>query len=352
MLDWFKRSMRPERPLYPHRHAFMSDTKEWAFSSQLRPRQETLDFDLDRALNALVLLHAEVSEDAVTANVLGTERLGSGVAIAHEGRELVLTIGYLIAEAESIWLTTHDGRVNPGHALAYDPVTGFGLVLPFSPLNVSPLALGSIRQLTVGDALIVASHGGLQHALNARLIAIREFAGYWEYLLEHALFTSPAHPHWSGAALIGRQGELLGIGSLLTQETTEGETFDANMFVPVDLLQPLMTEMIEHGGTRGAARPWLGVQAGEQEHHVVIAGITPGGPADRAGIRAGDVILEVGGRKVSGLAQFFRILWACGPAGIEIEMAILRPGRSSAKAMLLKVPTVSRQAFLKKPQRH
>lgn len=326
----------------------MPETKAWAFPSQLQPQQAELSFDLDVALQAIVLLHAEVPEDAFTAAILGTERVGNGVVIRHEQHEYLLTIGYLLTEAESVWITTHDGQVLAGHPLAYDQVTGFGLVLPLAPLKLPPLTLGASTHTKVGDKVIVLSHGGVRHALSANLIAKREFAGYWEYLLEQALFTSPPHPHWSGAALLSQEGRLLGIGSLLAQEEVSGETFDANMFVPIDLLTPILEDMIRHGGVLRAPRPWLGVHTAEHEDRLVIAGLTENGPGDRAGLRTGDAIVEVADQPVATLSQFFRSVWSLGPAGVNIPLTLLR------KDQLLRanVRSASRQDFLKKPQRH
>ena len=230
----------------------MADPDSWAFPERLQPHQDRLHFDLQSALQSVVLLRAEIPDDAFTASVLGTERVGHGVVIGNDG--LVLTIGYLITEASSIWLTTRTGAVVPGHALAYDHVTGFGLVLPLGNLPVPPMERGESALVGVGDTVTVIGHGGQEHALETRLVARREFAGYWEYLLDEALFTSPPHPHWAGTALVGEDGRLLGIGSLLLQERVESLSTDANMFVPIDLLEPILADMlswVSRTGLRG-----------------------------------------------------------------------------------------------------
>src|SRR5262249_50821863 len=239
----------------------------------------------------------EVPDEAFTASALGTERIGHGVVIGADG--LVLTIGYLITEAESIWLTTHEGAVVPGHALAYDQVTGFGLVMPLGRLDAPVMKRGTAAPVAVGDGVTVIGHGGLEHALDARIIARREFAGYWEYLLEEALFTAPAHPQWGGTALVGEDGRLIGVGSLLVQEASGPDTIDANMFVPIDLLEPILEDMCKLGRPARAARPWLGLNATPLQGMLVVRGLTQGGPAQRAGVRLGDVLLAVAPQPLS-----------------------------------------------------
>jgi S1-C subfamily serine protease len=324
----------------------MAETTEWAFPERLQPRQENLRFNLEAALQSVVQVHSEVPDEAFTASVLGTERMGHGVVIGPDG--LVLTIGYLITEAESIWLTTNDGAVVPGHALAYDQVTGLGLVLPLGRLDVPTMQRGSASAVAIGDSVTVIGHGGLEHALDAKIIARREFAGYWEYLLDEALFTAPAHPQWGGAALVGEDGKLLGVGSLLVQEAAGPETVDANMFVPIDLLEPILGDMLKYGRPARPARPWLGLYATPLQGVLVVRGLTQGGPAQRAGVRLGDVLLEVAGEPVSDLAELFRKVWSVGPAGSEIAMTVAR-GRNTSH---VRVTSADREDFLKKPRRH
>ena len=227
----------------------MAAAGNWAFPDALQPDPARTAFELDAALDAVVLLRAEIPADAFTAPILGTERAGNGVVIGADG--LVLTIGYLITEASSIWLTTNRGSVVQGHALAYDQATGFGLVMPLGQLGVRPLARGSASSVATGDTVIVIGQGGREHSLNAKIVAKREFAGYWEYVLDEALFTAPAHPQWGGAALVGADGRLLGIGSLLVQEAVGGKAVDGNMFVPIDLLEPILKDMLSTGCSAG-----------------------------------------------------------------------------------------------------
>jgi S1-C subfamily serine protease len=260
----------------------------------------------------------------------------------------VLTIGYLITEAESVWLTTHNGSVVAGHALAYDQVTGFGLILPLGRLDLPPLPRGSAKDVSVGSQGVVIGHGGVTHSLMAKIIARREYAGYWEYLLEDALFTSPPHPQWGGTALVGLDGRLLGIGSLILQEAVEDDTFDANMFVPIDLLEPILDDMIKLGRPSHPPRPWLGMYATPMEGHLVVGRLIHGGPAQRAGLRLGDVVLEVAGEPVTELGEMFRKVWSVGPAGSDIPITVAR-GRSTSR---VRVRSADRNDFLTKPRQH
>ena len=328
--------------------ARMVDTKEWALPPQLRPKPENLAYALDSRLNSMVLVHADVPEDAFTASVLGTQRVGNGVLITHESRQVVLTIGYLITEAEGIWLTADGGQVVPGHALAYDQVTGFGLVMPLGPLNAPSLALGSSASLNPGDELSVIGFGGTEHALATRLIARREFAGYWEYLLDEALFTAPAYPLWGGSALLDAAGHIAGIGSLLIQETIEGERFDVNLFVPIELLHPILEPLVSFGRVNRPPRPWLGLYTGEQQGNLLVGGVMPQGPAHRAGVAPDDQILEVGGDEVTSLAEFYRAIWSRGDAGVAVPLTIQR----GEETLHLTLHSISRELMLKQPQRH
>ncbi|TMH21295.1 MAG: serine protease [Betaproteobacteria bacterium] len=322
----------------------MAETTDWAFPAELQPSANGLRFDLRPVLDAVVSLRSEIPEDAFSAPVLGTERAGSGVVIRDDG--MIVTIGYLITEAESIWLTANDGTVVAGHPLAYDAVTGFGLVQPLGRIGAPALARGSSATVTVGDDVIAIGHGGRAHALKAHLIAKREFAGYWEYVLDEALFTSPPHPQWGGAALVGDDGKLLGIGSLLVQEALNGEPIQGNMFVPIDLLEPILDDMLKHGVPTQPPRPWLGMYTAEAEQRLVVSALAAGGPAESAGARLGDIVIEVAGERVSGLADMFRKVWRLGPAGVEVPLTIARDGTLTQ----LKVRSADRSHFLKKPR--
>jgi S1-C subfamily serine protease len=313
-------------------------------SSELQPRASDVAFDLKPTLDAVVMLRSVVPDDAFTASILGTERGGNGVVIREDG--LTLTIGYLITEAESVWLTTNSGTTVAGHPLAYDFATGFGLVLPLGKLSAPYLERGSAASVAVDDDVFVVGHGGRTHALKARVIAKREFAGYWEYVLDEALFTAPAHPEWSGAALLDDAGRLLGIGSLLVQESVGDNTVQGNMFVPVDLLDPVLDDLLKFGSSARTARPWLGIYTSEVANHLVVNGLATNGPADAAGVRLGDVVVDIGGERVAGLADLYRKVWRLGPPGTAIPLTLARDGTITRT----EVRSADRGDFLKKPQ--
>src|SRR6516164_6548273 len=247
----------------------MPRTIEWEIPGDIQPKPAECSFDLDHALAAVLGLQATVPQDAFTAGTLGTERAGSGVLIRRDG--LVLTIGYLITEAETIWLTSAGGGAVPGHVLGYDQETGFGLVQSLGRLNMPPMELGTELRVGAGDRAIMAAEGGRRHAIAARVVARQEFAGYWEYVLDRAIFTAPAHPFWGGAALIGADGRLIGIGSLHVQHANGRELRrDVNMVVPIELLPPILDDILAYGRPNRPVRPWLGLYAAEVEDSIVV----------------------------------------------------------------------------------
>jgi S1-C subfamily serine protease len=286
-----------------------------------------------------------VPQDAFSASTLGTERAGNAVLIKENG--LVLTIGYLMSEADSIWLYSNEGQALAGHALAYDYETGFGLVQALGRFDAPPLQIGSAADLAVGEPVIVGGAGGRRRSISAQVMVRREFAGYWEYLLDEALFTAPAHPNWGGAALIARDGALAGIGSLFVQQSVDGgPAQDLNMIVPIDLLKVIMDELLTYGRVRRPARPWLGIYAAETEGHVVVVGLSPRGPAQQVGIRKGDVILTVGDSEVTSLSGLYRQVWALGPAGTEVPLTLARDDRPRLAA----IKSADRSQFMKTPR--
>ena len=322
----------------------MASLLEWKVPAAAQPRADDYGYDLERALASVVGLHSLIPSDAFTADTLGTERAGNGVLIDNG---LVLTIGYLITEAETIWLHFGDGRVAAGHALGFDQETGCGLVQALDRLDLPVLPLGSSRAAEIGERVVVGGAGGRTRSLAARIAAKQEFAGYWEYVLDEAIFTYPAHPNWGGTGLISPKGELIGIGSLQVERQREGRDEHLNMIVPIDIAKPILDDLRKFGRVNKKARPWLGLYSTEIEDKIVIVGIAPKGPAARAELRTGDVVLAVKGEKVSTLAAFYRKVWSLGEAGVAVPLTLYREGvtfdvavNSSDRAKFLKAPRV------------
>jgi S1-C subfamily serine protease len=325
----------------------MASLSDWKVPVAVQPKPGDYAYDLDSALASVVGLRATIPDDAFTAETLGTERAGHGVLIRDNG--LVLTIGYLITEAESIWLTLIDGRVAPATVLAYDQETGFGLVQALARVDMPTLSLGQSGAAQIGDPVVVAGAGGRQRSVAARIVAKQEFAGYWEYVLDEAIFTAPAHPNWGGTAVIGPKGDLLGIGSLqLEQASREGNSRHLNMVVPIDLLPPILDDLLKFGRPNRPARPWLGLYATEIEDKIVVVGLAGRGPAQKADLRTGDLVLAVNGEDVQDLADLFRQIWSLGPAGVNVPLTIYRDGRTFD----VHVESGDRNRFLKTPSLH
>lgn len=286
---------------------------------------------LDRLLASVVALRAQVPKDALSASRLGTERAGSAVAFHAPAMPpgLFATVGYLVTDAEQIWLTDHRGRTAPGFALAQDTETGFALVRTVSAgdLDTPALELGDSDTIGVGDAAVVAGAGGRTGAVAARVVARQAFTGYWEYMIEDALFTAPAHPHWAGTAVLDSEGRLVGLGSLKVEQLVDRRTVtDTNMSLPVNLLKPILPELLSQGRRSGAARPWLGIHTAEFRGRLLVVDVTEEGPAEKAGIKEGDAVSAVGGTPVSELADFYRAIWKLGPAGTAIPLTLRRDG--------------------------
>lgn len=309
----------------------------------LQPRAEDYGFDLDRALSAVVGLHAMVPQDAFTAETLGTERAGNGVAI-DDG--LVLTIGYLVTEAETVWIHRAGLPAIEGTVLGVDYESGFGLVQTLGRYHLPALSLGDSAAAKTGQRVVTGGASGRSDSLASHVVAREPFAGYWEYALDDAIFAAPAHPNWGGTGLIDERGELIGIGSLQLESTTEGGiTRHVNMMVPTDLLKPILSDLTRYGRSSRPPRPWLGLYATEIEGAVIIAGLAPRGPAVQAQLKTGDTILAVGGEKVNSLLSFYRRMWALGSSGVDVPLTLLSRDitfdvtlKSTDRAKMLRVP--------------
>jgi serine protease Do len=283
-------------------------------SSQVRSPAE-------QRLQSVVKLRILVPPDARTAQSLGRERTGSGVLIDQAG--LILTIGYLMVEAESAEATLANGRTLPAQIVGYDHETGFGLLRTLEPPRLPAAPLGRSSGLKERAPVLIAAHGGAEGAQPGIVASRRPFAGNWEYLLEEAIFTTPPHPAWSGAGLFDADGKLVGIGSLIVGDAGGLRVGPpGNMFVPIDLLPPILADLIADGAPGGPRRPWLGLTTEELRGRLVVARVSSDGPAARAGVRPGDMIVDVGGEAPGDLVDLYRKIWKRGDAGIDVPMTL------------------------------
>ena len=284
--------------------------------------QDKTQSEAEQTLSAIVRIKTKIIKDARSAETLGLQREGSGVLI-RDG--YVLTIGYLVIEAEAIEVIGTDGKAVPAAVAGYDHASGFGLLKLLAPLAGRPLPLGDASVLAEREAAMIASHGGGDGVNLVYVVSRRPFTGSWEYQLDSAIFTYPAVMNWSGAALISAKGELLGIGSLIVNDAAgAGSQSPGNMFVPVDLLKPILEDLITAGRRSGPARPWLGLSAEEMRGRLLVARVSPDGPAARAGLKSGDIVIGVAGEEVNSLADLYRKVWGRGAAGVEVPLKVLQ----------------------------
>jgi len=277
----------------------------------------------EKTLDAVVEVRISVSENARTAERFGTNRVASGVVIDENGH--VLTIGFQTIEAEKIEIVRKDRKKATATVVAYDRNTGFGLLRTTSPLPVTPMPLGSSMELKQGDPVLAVSYGSAETVHGVTVIERKEFAGPWEYLLDNAIFTAPPIDRFSGAALVNRDGHLVGIGYLFSQlKITDQLVAPTNMFVPIDLLKPILSDLKLSGSSKIPPRPWLGVRTQEVYGHLLVERVTSDSPSEKAGIKTGDIILAVNSQKVHGMADFYRKVWALGKAGVDVPLRILQ----------------------------
>ena len=304
-------------------------------SAQAAPDVETL-------FRAIVKVKTRAVPDARSGSTLGTEREGSGVLISGDG--LIVTIGYLIVEADEVGIVDHRGRTLPAQIVAYDHASGFGLLRSIVPLDAKPVALGASAGVAERDPVMIATSEGVGDVAFALVVSKRPFTGSWEYLLDEALWTSPPVANWSGAGLIDREGRLVGVGSLVVRDATGDEpTLPGNLFVPIDLLKPIVPALVADGRRRDAARPWLGVATEEAHGRLIVSRVSAGGPADEAGVKAGDIILAVSGEPVRTQREFYRRLWTGRAAGAEVPLRVLQ----GAEVRELSVRSIDRTQYFR-----
>jgi S1-C subfamily serine protease len=293
-------------------------------------------------VSAVVHIKTFINPDGRTVENLGREREGTGIVIGGDG--LVLTIGYLVVEAHAADVTTNDGHTVRADVVGYDYDTGFGLLRAATSLKVPPMELGSSASMKEGDRALVAGFGGIDMMGATLVVSKREFAGYWEYLLEEAIFTSPPHPRWSGAALINREGKLVGVGSLIVNDATgKRDSVPGNMFVPIDELPPILAELIAAGRVTRRPKPWLGLTTDDIGGRLVVRRATARGPAEKGGIQPGDVIVGIGGERAHSLGDLYRKIWSQGEAGVTVPLDIVR----GAQRLRLELKSMNRLEHLK-----
>ena len=325
----------------------MNEKKEFEIPDKLTPRIEDYGYDLEEKLASVVNIKTKIPEDAFTASVLGTDRAGHGVLIQNDG--LVVTIGYLIAEAKEVWITAGNGQTVPGHVVGYDYDSGFGLVQALGKLNLPISDFANFKLEASQKNLVLAGCGGISRSINVSNFERKEFAGYWEYVLDDAIYTSPAHPDWGGAALFDDEGNIAGIGSLFVENFSEKyPNHQANLCVPTELLTPILSEICKYGQKITTARPWLGFFVSLVDGEYLVLGAYQNGPAYKAGIKAGDTIELVADKSPADLADFFRSIWAIGPAGAAIEFSV----RRGSNRFKVEVKSTDRMSLWKSPELH
>lgn len=296
----------------------------------------------DELLGSVVRVRARSLPDARSNATLGSRREGSGVII--DDRGYILTIGYLVIEADAIEVTSAQGKTSPATLAGYDHATGFGLLRAALPLGAKPIDLGTSAGLALREPVLVAPYGGRELVNLAQVVSTRQFSGSWEYLLDSAIFISPPTFAWAGSALISREGKLVGIGSLLVRDSEEaGTPLPGNMFVPIDLLKPILADLIDKGRVSGPPRPWLGMATEELQGRLFVTRVSPDAPADQAGMRRGDIVIGVGADAVSTQVEFYRKLWALGPAGTEVPLKVLQ----GASVKEIKLRSIDRMDYFR-----
>jgi serine protease Do len=322
----------PQEALMPHAHrACTASLASWARIGAIATLAIAITGStglaqstrIEELVSAVVRIRTHVNPEGRTVEGLGREREGSGILIDNDG--LVLTIGYLMVEAYAAEVVDNSGRTVPASVVGYDHETGFGLLRTMEPLRLKPMPLGKSADVKERDPVLVASFGGPDMVAGAYVVAKREFAGNWEYMLDEALFIAPPHPAWSGAALINREGKLVGVGSLIVGDAAGGnDKTPGNMFVPIDRLLPVLGDLISDGRVAGPGRPWLVVNTDELRGRLFVSRVTPGGPAEKAGLKRGDVVVGVNGEPPKNLADFYRKVWAQGAAGTTVAIDVLQ----------------------------
>jgi S1-C subfamily serine protease len=298
--------------------------------------------DAEKLFKAIVTVRTRAVPDARSAATLGATREGTGVLIGRDG--LIVTIGYLIVEADQVSIVDWRGRTLPAQVVGYDHASGFGLLKAIVPIDAEPIALGSSTTLAERDPVLIATQAGIGDVAFAWIVSKRAFTGNWEYMLDEALWTSPPTLDWSGAGLIDRDGKLVGVGSLIVRDASGDDTrLPGNLFVPIDALKAILPDLVAEGHRKGPPRPWLGVAADEVQGRLIVSRVSAGGPAEEAGVQVGDIILAVAGESVSTQGDFYRKVWNGRAAGADVPLKLLQ----GAAVRDLSVRSIDRVQYMK-----
>ena len=298
---------------------------------------------VQRFYESIVSVRSTVPPEARTADSLGLKREGNGVAIDENH---FLTIGYIVLESETIEIGLSDGRRLPAKLVGYDPTSGFGVIKSVVPLTMTPLKLGDSDYINSEQDLLILPSPNLGAGSIVRSVSRRPFTGWWEYFVKSPIYTTPANEFWAGAPILNGNGEILGIGSLFVSESVPGIHSPGNMSVPINLLKPILGDLISSGRRKSKIQPYLGISSDDSNGQIIVTRVSKGGPASQAGIKPKDIIVTMNGLQISNLKSFYEKVWKSGEAGVTIELSVLRSGL----LMNFKVKTVDRLNYFFRPQ--
>jgi len=304
----------------------------------------TTEEDILNIYKSVVKIDSIIPPEARTAQSLGTVRGGNGVVIDDKH---ILTIGYIVVEAETITITLPDGKKFPGELIGYDHTTGFGILRTIIQSDLTPLKIGDSDQLTKEDFLYVLPYLTEGRPSAVKMVSRRSFAGWWEYFLDKPIYTYPANSSFAGSALINEYGEVLGIGSLYVGDAAAtGISSPGNMFVPINDLKPILDDLIENGRRTKDIKPYMGLTSSDNTGEVKITRVNDNGPAAKAGFSVNDTILAVNNEKINNIEDFYKVVWSFGGPGTKLQFDIER----NQKKLNIELTTMDRNDFFVKPK--
>jgi serine protease Do len=320
---------------------FLISTTSISLSEQ---KKITSEEDVKRIYQSVVKIDSIVPADARTANSLGTIRGGNGIVIDDKH---ILTIGYIVVEAETITITLPNGGVVPAELAGYDHTTGFGILKTILPSKLTPLQIGNSDKLNKEDLLYVLPYLTEGAPSAVKMVSRRSFTGWWEYFLDKPIYTHPMNTSFAGSALINEFGELLGIGSLYVSDAAaEGVPMPGNLFVPINDLKPILNDLIVHGKRTADVKPYMGLTSNDDTGKVMVTRVNDDGPAAKAGFKENDIILRVNKINIQDTEKFYKIVWSQGGPGTLLDFEIER----NNQIISLKLTTMDRNDFFVKPK--